>query len=331
MNIFVYGSGAWGLALSDVLANNKHNVLVYTRNVDDFNELNNNHILNKYLGNIKINENIKFTYNLNDIDDYEIILIAVPSKAISDVVIKLNSNLKKPHLFINATKGLEPTSDQRIQKYLSLNLNPIYIKGLVSILGPGFAKEVVDKNITCVCSVSQDEKVAKFCQNLFSNNYFRVYELFDVIGAEYSSSIKNSIAIASGILSGLGYKENTKAALITRGLKEMVRFGLDAGAKEETFYGLTGVGDLLLTCSSDSSRNFMLGKTIGLTNNPKKVLSENKITVEGIYTTKVINDLAKKRGIEMPIISAIYSILFNFEDPTKVLKNIMLRPLKVED
>ena len=201
---------------------------------------------------------------------------------------------------------------------------------MASILGPGFAKEVCLHNLTCLNSVSTSLTFAKEIQNLFSNNYFRVYVSNDVIGAEYASSIKNAIAIASGLMKGLGYNENTKSALITRGLAEMTRFGLKMGANKDTFFGLTGVGDLVLTCNSNESRNFTFGYLIGQRKDAKKVIEENKITIEGLYTIKVIHDLANTYHIETPIINALYDILYEFKDIRLTVKNLMLRPLKME-
>lgn len=330
MKIFTFGSGAWGLALSNVLAENGNQVFVFSRSLDTAYELNNFHTSKKYLPEIILNENIKGTNELNEINSCDYLLIAVPSKAIKDIVDKLNFTLSKKIKIINATKGLEPTSNKRIQAYILDNLNNNYIENLASILGPGFAIEVCKHNLTCLNSVSENLDYAKTIQRLFSNNYFRVYASTDVRGAEYGSSIKNAIAIASGLMKGLGFNENTKAALITRGLTEMTRFGVKNGAKKETFFGLTGVGDLILTCNSTESRNFSFGYNVGITKDAKKVREENHITVEGLNTIKVIHKLSCEMDIDVPIINALYDILFEYKDIISTVQNLMLRPLKTE-
>lgn len=330
MKIFTIGSGAWGLALSNVLAENGNEVFVYTRHEESENEINNEHSLIKYLPNIKLNSKIFAVRDYSSINEADYLLLAVPSKSVKDTIVVLNDVLNKKIKIINATKGLEPSTNKRIQEYIFSNLKSEFLGEVASILGPGFAKEVCLHNLTCLNSVSASLTFAKEVQNLFSNNYFRVYVSNDVIGAEYASSIKNAIAIASGLMKGLGYNENTKSALITRGLAEMTRFGLKMGANKDTFFGLTGVGDLVLTCNSNESRNFTFGYLIGQRKDAKKVIEENKITIEGLYTIKVIHDLANTYHIETPIINALYDILYEFKDIRLTVQNLMLRPLKME-
>ena len=308
MKIFTLGSGAWGLALSNVLAENGNQVFVYTRHIESKNEINNLHTLSKYLPDVFLNKNILAVNDFALLNESDYVLLAVPSKSIKE----------------------EPSTNKRIQEYISLNLNKEFLCDLASILGPGFASEVCKHNLTCLNSVSSSLEFAKEVQNLFSNNYFRVYVSNDVIGSEYGSSIKNAIAIASGLIKGLGFNENTKSALITRGLAEMTRFGVKNGANKDTFFGLTGVGDLVLTCNSEESRNYRFGFLIGKSQNAKKVIEENKITIEGLYTIKVIHQLAKEENIDTPIINALYDILYEFKDINLTVQNLMLRPLKME-
>lgn len=328
--IFTLGSGAWGLALSNVLAENGNEVFVYTRHEDSKEEINLNHTSKRYLFDVILNENIKAVNDFTNLNKCDYVLIAVPSKNIKDVIKLLNENLDKKINLINATKGLEPSTNKRIQEYIKLNLNKDYFNNLASILGPGFAIEVCKHNLTCLNSVSSSLNYALEIQNLFSNNYFRVYVSNDVIGAEYGSSIKNAIAIASGLIKGLGFNENTKSALITRGLAEMTRFGIKLGAKKDTFFGLTGVGDLVLTCNSEESRNYRFGYLIGKSKDAQKVIKENTITIEGLYTIKVIHELAKTYNIDTPIINALYEILYENKNISKTVQNLMLRPLKIE-
>ena len=206
-----------------------------------------------------------------------------------------------------------------------------FINPVVSLIGPSHAEEVVIRMLTTVCAVSLDEKAAQDVQTLFSNDYFRVYRLTDEVGAEYGVAIKNVIAVAAGVLSGLGYGDNTKAALITRGLAEMVRYGMKKGGKLETYMGLTGVGDLIVTCSSIHSRNFQAGLEIGKTNDARSFMKNNKKTCEGIRTCRVIYEDAKKYDdIELPIINAIYNVLYNNHEPKREIQQLMKRELKIE-
>lgn len=331
MKIFTYGCGAFGLALSTVLSDNGHKVFVYTRNEISKNEINEKHTLEKYLGNRQIGKNIIATNDFNELNDSDYLLICVPSKAYKDAINELNIYLKRKINIINATKGLESSTDSRISEFIFNNLNNDYILNFASILGPGFAKEIMEKKLTCVNAISNNLNYAQEIQKLFSNEYFRVYTASDLIGAEFASSIKNSIAIASGMLEGLGYEENTKAALVTRGLYEMAKISVEFGAKKDTFFGLCGLGDLMLTCNSDKSRNFSFGYKIGEKNSAKEIVENNTITIEGLYTTKVIYNLAKMHKIEMPIISTLYEILFNFKTPSIEIKQVMKRPLKEEN
>ena len=201
---------------------------------------------------------------------------------------------------------------------------------VVSLIGPGHAEEVILKLLTCITATSIDEEAGRFIQKLFATPYFRVYVQTDEIGAEYGVAIKNAIAIASGISQGIGMGDNAKAALATRGLVEMIRFGTKFGGKFETFMGLTGIGDLMVTCNSVHSRNYQAGYEIGKLNSAKEFLSNNKKTVEGIRTAKIIYEIAKENNIEMPIIESVYAVLFEDKKPNEAVYQLMTRELKKE-
>lgn len=332
MRIAVLGSGAWALALSDVLANNGNEVVVYTRKKETEEEINSFHTNKKYLGELKINKTIFASTNLKEIiENNDTFLVCIPSVGVESLLEEIKKYIAKPINFINATKGLEPKSKETIQTIINRVIDKKYIKSLVSILGPGFAKEVIEKNLTCVCSVSASLNDATNVQKLFSNDYFRVYTCLDVKGAELYSSMKNAIAIASGIVSGLGYKENSKACLITRGLKEMKILGSAYGAKDSTFYGLTGMGDLILTCSSFTSRNFKAGYKIGSDDSSSEFLKTNKETVEGLATILTLKEMMKEKNLDLPIINALYEVIYNDKKPSLVIKELMKRSLKNED
>lgn len=330
MNYGVIGAGAMGLALANVLLDNNKNVLVYGRNPAKVKYLNEKH-QSEYLDNIKLNEKLKVIDSLEELLNFsDALIIAVPSKEVKNIIKEINLIIKHKVLIINAAKGLEHNSKIGMQELIKLNFNKDYFLGVVSLLGPGFAKEIIRRNITLICAVSENLNQAKLIQNDFSNDYFRVYVSDDVIGAEIGSAMKNAIAIASGILAGLGYGENSKAALITRGLVEIQRLGKILGGKSTTFLGLTGVGDLILTCNSLNSRNYSIGYEIGKTNDSLKALSSNHLTIEGYDTVKVLKELANENEIELPIINGLYRVLYLNDKPSIVINELMSRPLKEE-
>ena len=196
--------------------------------------------------------------------------------------------------------------------------------------GPSHAEEVVIRLLTTIDAVSLKEEDAQVIQRTFSNNYLRIYTGDDEIGSELGVAIKNVMAIASGILSGLGYQDNTRAALITRGLQEMIRYGVFFGGKQQTFMGLTGIGDLIVTCTSIHSRNFEAGYQIGKENDVTNFLKYNKKTVEGVRTAKIVHKVAKENNIDMPICEEVYQILFEGKEPKTCANDLMLRELKKE-
>ena len=210
---------------------------------------------------------------------------------------------------------------------LSLEVN----KGeIVSLIGPSHAEEVIKRDLTCVSAVSTDLDLTLKVAELFSNDYFRVYGNNDEVGSEIGVAMKNAIAIASGILEGLGYGDNSRAALCTRGLAEIVRFGRHFGGKPDTYLGLTGLGDLIVTCYSFQSRNFMAGLQIGKDDGVENFLKTNTKTVEGIRTIKVIHDIAEKEYIELPIINALYQVVYNNKKPSEEIPLLFKRSIKVE-
>jgi glycerol-3-phosphate dehydrogenase (NAD(P)+) len=210
------------------------------------------------------------------------------------------------------------------------NINPHILKAIVSLIGPSHAEEVVIRLLTALNAVSDNEEASILIQSIFSNSYFRVYRTTDVVGAEIGVAVKNVIALASGILSGLGYGDNARAALITRGLAEISRYGMFFGAKPETFLGLDGVGDLIVTCTSVHSRNFQAGLLIGQFDTSKIFWDTNEKTVEGINAAKVVYDEAIKNKISMPITEQVYKVLYEGAKPSESIQILMARELKSE-
>lgn len=331
MKIFIIGSGSWGTALGQVCVDNNHEVLIYGRNPAIINEINNLHTNSKYFPNVSLNNNLKATLDLNNIKDTDIIVLSVPSIAISDTCKEIQKYINKKTIIVNTAKGFEPNTNKRMSDAIREAFSIPNISSIVSLIGPSHAEEVVLRTLTTICAVSTNKEDAKTIQKVFSNEYFRVYTSSDEIGSEYGVAIKNSIALASGMLSGLGYGDNTKAALITRGLAEMIRFGTAMGANEKTFIGLTGVGDLIVTCTSVHSRNFEAGYQIGKADSSSIYWETNKKTVEGVRTTEVLYRLKNEMNIDMPIIDEIYKVLYEDKKPSDSAKDLMLRDLKAED
>lgn len=328
--IFIFGSGSWGTALASVVADNQNDVLIYGRNTNQVNDINVNHQNNQYFPNIDLPNNLKATSDISKCADYDIILLATPSSTCVQAAYEIDKYLKKPTIFINAAKGFHPQSFRRLSEVITETVNKENLLEYFALSGPSFASEVVQKQITTVNIVGSNQQVATDLQKMFSNDYFRVYRNDDLIGCEYASGLKNVIAIAGGIINGLGLQDNAKASLITRGLSEISRYGTAHGAKLSTFMGLCGMGDLILTCSSFTSRNFQAGYIIGKNNSSIPFFKQNKLTVEGVDACKIIYQKAKNENIEMPITSAVYKILFEDKIPSDVIKELMNRDLKYE-
>ncbi|MCR4880303.1 MAG: NAD(P)-dependent glycerol-3-phosphate dehydrogenase [Bacilli bacterium] len=332
MKVAIIGSGTWGTALALVLADNRQDVIVYGRNIDQVNDINNNHKNAHFFGeDILLPESIKATNDLDEaIKDRDIIILSIPTASYREVLTNITNKLEKKVFFINTAKGFDTEKNIRISELIRELVPEEKRYPIVSLIGPSHAEEVVKRDLTCICAVSQDTEIALLIAELFSNEYFRVYANNDEVGSEIGVAMKNAIALASGVLEGLGYGDNARAALCTRGLAEIVRFGKYFGGKSHTYLGLTGLGDLVVTCYSFHSRNFMAGLEIGKEDGVANFLKNNTKTVEGIRTVKVIYDLAKANKIELPIINTLYEVIYNGKKPSEVVPLLMLRPIKME-
>ena len=331
MKIAVMGTGSWGTALAQVLADNNNEVLLYGINPKEVDDINLNHKNSKYFDDIDISHSLKATTDMNDIQDSDIVLLAVPTIAVEDTAKKVFETVKNPIYIINVAKGFHPVTHDRLSVVIEKVADKDKCKGIISLIGPSHAEEVILRKLTCINAVSENEEAAKVIQHLFSNDYFRVYTNTDVIGAEIGVAIKNVMAIASGILEGSGQGDNARAALMTRGLAEMSRYGMNYGGKFETYLGLDGVGDLIVTCTSLHSRNFMAGFEIGKTQDAATFMKNNTKTVEGILACKVIHDEAQKRNISMPITDQVYAVLYEGKSPNQAISDLMKRDLKAEN
>lgn len=330
MKTVVIGSGSWGTALAQVLADNKEEVIIYGIEKSEIDDINLNHENSKYFEGVELNPNLKATDDITVVKDADIVLLAVPTFAIEGICLQIDPYLKNNIIVVNVSKGFHPETSERMSEVIRRCISKEHLSSVVSLIGPSHAEEVVIRLLTTIDAVSLKEEDAQVIQHTFSNNYLRIYTGDDEIGSELGVAIKNVMAIASGILSGLGYQDNTRAALITRGLQEMIRYGVFFGGKQQTFMGLTGIGDLIVTCTSIHSRNFEAGYQIGKENDVTNFLKYNKKTVEGVRTAKIVHKVAKENNIDMPICEEVYQILFEGKEPKTCANDLMLRELKKE-
>lgn len=330
MKTVVIGSGSWGTALAQVLVDNHHEVELYGKNVQEIQEINTLHKNTRFFPQTELNPLLHGTTDLQVVCDADVVILSVPTIAIESVCRQISPLLKKKTIIVNTSKGFHPESNERMSNVIRRFISEDKLSSVVSLIGPSHAEEVVERMLTTICAVSLNQEDAKIIQTLFSNAYMRVYRGDDEVGSEIGVAIKNAIAVASGVLSGVGYGDNTKAALITRGLAEMIRYGVALGGRQETFMGLTGIGDLIVTCTSPHSRNFSAGYEIGTHNSAQYFWENNTKTVEGVRTAKVIYEVSREKGIDMPIIEEIYKVLYEDKKPADSARDLMLRDLKHE-
>jgi len=323
--IAVLGAGSFGSALAIALSE-KSDVVLWGNNPEIIKEINTQRTNKFYLENAIFPKNITATIDIEMIKEVNTVIFAVPSSATREVAIKAKQFINKKAIVVSAAKGLEETTGFRMSQVLSSILsNPVVV-----ISGPSHAEELAVGVPTSVVAASEKIKYAEIIQKEFSSKILRIYSAKDVIGVELGGVLKNIIAIAAGINRGLGLGVNSQSALITRGLVEIVRFGTAMKAKKETFLGLSGIGDLIVTATSDLSRNWRLGYKIGKGKSLEEALSEMKMVCEGVKTTQVVYPIALKKRIEMPITEQIYKVLFERKDPKQAVKDLMTRSLKEE-
>ena len=330
MKTVVIGSGSWGTGLGQVLCDNGREVIIYGNCKEQIDDIEQNHRNAMFFEDVQLNPDLHATMDVNVVKDADVVVLSVPTIAIESVCRQIDPLLKGKVIIVNTSKGFHPETNERMSQVIRRFISEEHLSSVVSLIGPSHAEEVVIRMLTTICAVSLRHEDAVVIQELFSNDYFRVYTGSDEIGSEVGVALKNAIAVASGVLSGLGYGDNTRAALMTRGLAEMIRFGTAMGGKPETFMGLTGIGDLIVTCSSRHSRNFQAGYEIGKANDAQAFWKYNKTTVEGVRTAKVVYELAQQMHIDMPITSEIYKVLYENKDPKQSARDLMLRDLKPE-
>lgn len=330
MKISVIGSGSWGTALAQVLADNHQDVIIYGREKSQVNDINMNHMNSFYFNNVTLNPDLHATTDFDSVLDSDIFLLAVPTIAIEEMCLRIKEKVNHPFYVINVAKGFHPVTYKRMSVVIRESLENSQLIDVVSLIGPSHAEEVVIRMLTAVNAVCENEEPAIMIQKLFSNQYMRVYTNTDVVGAELGVAVKNSIALASGMIEGLGYGDNTRAALMTRGLAEMTRYGIRCGGNIETYLGLCGLGDLIVTCTSHHSRNFQAGYEIGKANDASEFLKHNTKTVEGINTANAVYHHAKELNVDMPIVNQIYRVLFENAKPSVCIEELMNRKLVPE-
>ncbi|MBK3496712.1 NAD(P)H-dependent glycerol-3-phosphate dehydrogenase [Viridibacillus sp. YIM B01967] len=329
--VTVLGAGSWGTSLAIVLAENGHDCLLWSHREDQANEINNQHTNAKYLPSVELSKVLKSTHVLADaVAHADVIVMAVPTKGIRETCQKMMETLDRKMLFVHVSKGIEPDSLLRISEIMREELDEAFIEDIVVLSGPSHAEEVVLQHPTTVAAACENLASAERVQDLFMNQYFRVYTNQDVIGVEMGGALKNVIALAAGVTDGLGFGDNAKAALITRGLAEMSRLGVKMGAQPLTFAGLTGMGDLIVTCTSVHSRNWRAGNMLGKGMTLQEVLDQMGMVVEGVRTTKAAHQLAEKYDVTMPIASALYEVLFDEQNASDGVGKLMQRMKKHE-
>lgn len=328
--VAVLGAGSWGTALAIVLADNNHDVRLWTHRKEQAEAINTTHKNEQYLE-IMIPDAIHATGDMKEaVSDCDAIVIVVPTKAIRSICNQLKGIVDRNTTIIHASKGIEPGTLKRVSEMIDEELADYPYEDVVVLSGPSHAEEVAKRQPTTVTVSSINEEKARIAQDLFINNVFRVYTSKDIVGIELGGALKNIIALGAGISDGLGYGDNAKSALMTRGLAEITRLGTTLGANPLTFLGLPGVGDLVVTCTSVHSRNWRAGNLLGRGHSLDDVLSQMGMVVEGVRTTKAAYQLSEQQDIEMPITKGLYEILFNDKAPKEVVEHLMNRDKREE-
>lgn len=329
--ICVLGAGSWGTAQTLLLSNNADKVVLWGRREDGIETIKEERENKRFLPGVKLSYHIEVSedmaYALHDAD---LAVLAVPAQAVRSITKAMKDSLEDKTYLVNTAKGIEIDTGMRMSQVVADVLGKEIEKRFAVLSGPSHAEEVARK-IPTVVTVAAFNRETAFCvQDAFMTSYFRVYTNPDVAGVELGGALKNIIALATGIVQGLGYGDNTKAALITRGLTEMTRMGSALGGDARTFSGLSGIGDLIVTCGSRYSRNLRAGELIARGYSIQETLDQIGMVVEGVYTTRIVYRLASAMNIEMPITSACYNVLYEGRSPEEELDNIMNRQKKHE-
>lgn len=327
--VAVLGAGSWGSILANMLVQNGNDVVAWTNMEEQAKELNEQHSNEHYVPGFEYDERLVATTDLEvALKDVDAVLFVVPTKVMRLVAQQMVEVLKKTGqkpIIVHASKGLELGTHKRLSEVLAEEIPSELRQAIVVLSGPSHAEEVAKQDLTLVTAASSDLASAEAVQKLFMNNYFRVYTNDDIVGVEMGAALKNVIAIGAGALHGLGYGDDAKAALITRGLAEISRLGVAFGANPLTFIGLSGVGDLIVTATSVHSRNWRAGNELGQGMKLDEVIDTMGMVIEGVPSTKAAYELAQQKNIEMPITEAIYDVLYNEKGAKEAIDELMHR------
>jgi glycerol-3-phosphate dehydrogenase (NAD(P)+) len=331
VKIGAIGAGSWGTTLANLLADKGHIVDLWVREEEVYEQIKRSRINETFLPGMKLVDNLNPVKTFAEaLKDKELIMMAVPSHVYRDVLVQMKPYLNPGMQFVSATKGIENNTLKVMSEVAEEILDPVYTDNFACLAGPSFANEVVVKQPTAVTIASRDISHATRLQAIFSTSLFRVYVSDDLLGIQLCGALKNVIAIAAGISDGLGFGLNARAALITRGLAEITRLGVAMGANPMTFAGLSGIGDLVLTCTGALSRNRTLGLKIGKGMKLNDITGGMSMVAEGVKTSIAAYELGKKIGVDMPIIDQVYETLYNGKNPLLAVKELMTRELKKE-
>lgn len=328
MKVGVIGAGSWGIALSVLLAKNSHEVMVWSIIQEEIDMLTKTHEHKDKLPGVVIPDSVSFSSDLEKtVKENEVLVLAVPSPFVRSTSQSMKPYVKDGQIIVNVAKGIEEDTMLTLSEIIEAEIPNAKV---AVMCGPTHAEEVGRGIPTSIVVGCKDKETAELLQDIFMNEVFRVYTSPDVLGMEIGSSLKNVVALAAGIADGLGYGDNTKAALITRGIAEITRLGIKMGGKFETFAGLTGIGDLIVTCASMHSRNRRAGILIGQGKTADEAMKEVKMVVEGVYSAKAAMQLSKKYDVELPIIEQVNKVLFENKTAADAVRDLMLRDKKVE-
>jgi len=328
-HIAVLGAGSWGTALAVLLASNGHQVTLWGRKQNVMQDMQTSRRNKQYLPDIQLPDNITADANLEaTVSNADEVLLVVPSAAISNIIDNIKPYLRNSARIAIASKGFEPNHLMLLHQVAQDKLGKQSVSCIIS--GPTFAKEVAKGLPTAITVASNNEQFAKDFATYLSNDHFRAYTSSDVIGVEVGGAVKNVMAIAAGISDGLGFGANTRAALITRGLAEITRLGIKLGGQVETFMGLAGLGDLILTCTDNQSRNRRVGLALAQGKNLETILEELGQVAEGVSSTQKVFNLANTHQIDMPIVEQVYEVIYQNKSPMKAVEDLLKREIKAE-
>lgn len=327
MKAVVLGSGAWGTALSMVLTDNGHETWLWGHNAEKAAQVEKSRV-NPQLVGVTLPEGLHVTGDLAVLEGADMVVCAAPSFAVRETGAKAAPYLRRDSILVTVSKGIERDTNLRMSQILQETTNNI--RKVVALSGPSHAEEVSRRMPTGCVAACPDRAAARFVQDAFMNDYFRIYTSYDIIGVELSAALKNVIALSCGVCDGLGLGDNTKALLMTRAMAEITRLGEEMGGTRRTFGGLAGMGDLIVTCTSMHSRNRRAGILIGQGKSAQEAMEEVGAVVEGYYAAESVHQLAQREGVEMPICTCVYEVLYHGMQAKDMVPRLMTRAKKDE-